>query len=117
MSTNINIRITDSRPEPVRKRVSVPQSDLATHEWWAAQDDPSTSIRMLILDEMRANGPVDRITRPGTQVPKIFSTAAAAPIDLSGDQLNALSEELRAIHATVAPFLPLFSIFANSKVS
>jgi hypothetical protein len=113
--TNINIRITDSRSEPVRKRVSIPQSDLATHEWWEAQDDPSTSVRLLILEEMRANGPVDRVTRPGIQMPTV--SRSSVPGDLSGDELAALGEELRAIHASVAPFLPLFSMFANAKVS
>ncbi|MCB5280485.1 hypothetical protein [Arthrobacter sp. ES1] len=117
MSTNINIRITDTRPAPVRKRVSIPLSDLETHAWWEAQEDPSVSVRMLILDEIRANGPVDRVTRPRAQAPTIFSTGPAAPADLSGDQLRDISEELRAIHTTVAPFLPLFSIFANAKVS
>jgi hypothetical protein len=113
--TNINIRITDSRAEPVRKRVSIPQSDHATHEWWEAQDDPSTSVRLLILDEMRANGPVDRVTHPGIQTAP--PTGTGIPQDLSGEQLRALGEELRAVHATVAPFLPLLTMFSNTKVN
>jgi hypothetical protein len=112
--TNINIRITDSRAEPVRKRVSIPQSDHATHEWWEAQDDPSTSVRLLILDEMRSNGPVDRVTHPGVQTPR--HRGNGIPQDLSGDELLALGDELRAIHATVAPLLPFLAMFTNTKV-
>jgi hypothetical protein len=78
MATSINIRISDHR-EPVRKRISIPQSDTGTQDWWDAQRDPATSIRLLILQEVSANGFVDRVNKFGTRPSSAPVAAAPAP--------------------------------------
>lgn len=59
-----------ARAEPLRRRVSVPQADVSTQQWWDAQDDPSTSVRLLIHDEIERNGYTDRVNRPVEQLPR-----------------------------------------------
>lgn len=85
-ATNIHIRITE-RAEPVRKRVTIPESDVGTQNWWNAQRDPSTAVRLLILDEVRKYGYVDRVNRTGARLHIVgtgsVSTPAAAPASTS----------------------------------
>jgi len=65
--TNITVQIgAPPRPEVVvRRRVSIPEIDSLAHAWFEAQVDPSTSVRMLIHEEVKANGVVDRLARHG----------------------------------------------------
>lgn len=48
----------------IRPRISIPGADVSVLEWWAAQDDPSLSVRLLIRQEMKLNGVTDRAMRP-----------------------------------------------------
>jgi hypothetical protein len=82
LTTNINIRISDTRAQSVRKRVSIPHTDLWTQDWWDAQQNPSASVRRLIHDDVAANGISDVSNRLSTSVPSATATApaAAAPV-------------------------------------
>lgn len=47
-----------------RKRVSIPRRDESVLRWWAEQEDPSLSIRLLIRAELERSGYVDFASRP-----------------------------------------------------
>ncbi len=63
-------KATPARPEPLRRRVSIPHVDTSTQQWWDCQDDPSTSIRLLIREEIERNGYVDKMNHPVQQQPR-----------------------------------------------
>lgn len=63
-------KATPTRPEPLRRRVSIPHVDTSTQQWWDCQDDPSTSIRLLIREEIERNGYVDKMNHPVQQQPR-----------------------------------------------
>lgn len=48
---------------PTRRHVRIPGSDRATQTWWEMQGDPSTSVRLMILEEIKNHGLVDRVNR------------------------------------------------------
>lgn len=53
-----------------RFTLRVPVADTSIAEWWAAQDDPSASVRMLIRTEIMQNGFTDTVNRPVQQMPR-----------------------------------------------
>jgi len=53
-----------------RFTVRVPTVDTSVRAWWAAQDDPSASVRALIRDEVTKHGFTDTVNRPVTQLPR-----------------------------------------------
>lgn len=55
---------------PMRPRFSIPAADTSTSRWWLLQDDPGTSVRMLIRDEIERNGYTDYVNRPVEQKPR-----------------------------------------------
>lgn len=59
-----------SRQAPFRRTVSFPRNDVSTLEWWAAQEDPSLSIKMLIRAEIERYGYTDTANRPVQQLPR-----------------------------------------------
>ncbi|MCY1718435.1 hypothetical protein OVA26_15985 [Microbacterium sp. SL62] len=83
-STEIKITIThDSRP-PIRRHVHIPADDQVTQDWFDSQTDQSASVRLLVRDEIRRHGMIDRVTRErfGTSVAQrtagAFATSAPA---------------------------------------
>lgn len=54
----------DGNATPERKRISIPRSDESVLRWWAAQDDPTLSIRLLIRAELERSGYIDYASRP-----------------------------------------------------
>ncbi|ROR76095.1 hypothetical protein SAMN06295974_3757 [Plantibacter flavus] len=77
--TTINITVREGRVPPVRKRINIPASDITTQTWWENQVDVSTSIRLLILEEVKRHGVVDRLNRIGTDAMATHTAPAAAP--------------------------------------
>lgn len=73
------ITVQQIRTQPFRKRITVPLSDLTTQAWWDRQVDPSTSVRLLILEEARNHGLVDRMNRIGTPAQAAPTTATTMP--------------------------------------
>lgn len=71
-------KATTPRQEPLRRRISIPQVDTSTQQWWEAQDDPSVSIRLLIREEIEKNGYVDKLNHPVEQQPRRGRPPAAA---------------------------------------
>lgn len=58
------------KPSPVRKRVSIPATDVSTLEWFAAQEDPSVSVRLVIRDWITRHGAGDVLSEPVSQQPR-----------------------------------------------
>lgn len=61
--TSIHIEITQESHTPVRRHVNIPAGDQLTQDWFDAQTNQSASVRLLIRDEIRRHGMVDRVTR------------------------------------------------------
>jgi hypothetical protein len=102
-ATTITIRVTD-RVEPVRKRINIPADDIGTLNWFDAQRDPSTSLRLLILEEARVHGYVDRVIRTGTQLRT--AAPAAAPAPPAGVPTATPAGPLTAVFTTATQNLP-----------
>lgn len=58
------------KPEPVRKRISIPFDDKSTLAWWAVQENPAYSLRLLIHDYIEREGYTDPHNKPVQQLPK-----------------------------------------------
>lgn len=56
--------------EPFRFRLRVPREDTSVAEWWAAQVNPSASVRALIREDIERHGYTDLTSRPVTQQPR-----------------------------------------------
>ncbi|MCI4659754.1 hypothetical protein [Cryobacterium zhongshanensis] len=108
-TTSISIRITESRG-PVRRRVNIPQSDVKTQDWWDAQGDVSTSLRLLVLEEVAAHGIVDRVNRTGSRrVQAAVPVQAATPVATAhlGSPFVSAVPPIAAVPVTpVAPVAP-----------
>jgi hypothetical protein len=84
-TTSINIQISEApdrlvRGQAVRRRVSIPHTDLWTQEWWDAQANPSASVRRLIHEETRAHGvgdTLDRLAAPAQRARLVVPFVAA----------------------------------------
>lgn len=63
MGATITISITEDSRTPIRRHVHVPASDQAVNDWFDAQKDQSTSVRLLIHDEIAKHGMADRVFR------------------------------------------------------
>lgn len=62
---------SSSTPSVVaRKRILIPASDRAVHAWWAAQEDPAVSFRLLVRESIEREGIVDPLNRPVSQLPR-----------------------------------------------
>ena len=131
MSTTVSIHITEdapvtvrksvpaswAKPESVRKRVSIPPSDLLVLEWWDAQVDPSTSIRLLIHEEASTNGVVDRMNRIGASIPAETPEPAADELSARRRRTAPRYESVAVTDASVAPFLPFIAVLVTGKAS
>lgn len=62
-ATSITIEITTPDRAPIRRHVSIPPGDQITQDWFDIQKNQSASVRLLIADEIRRHGMVDRVTR------------------------------------------------------
>ncbi|SIO87037.1 hypothetical protein BQ8420_14785 [Nocardiopsis sp. JB363] len=51
-------------------RLTVPAADESSQAWIDLQDDPSTSMRMLIRESIQRDGYVDVVNRPVEQQPR-----------------------------------------------
>ena len=84
MTTNITIRISDSRtrtPRTPRRHVSIPHTDLWTQDWWDAQSDPSASVRHLVSEDVRLHGTSDVLARTSAAlVAAVLGTPFSAPV-------------------------------------
>lgn len=78
-----------NRQIPVRKRVSYPEADSTTQQWWDAQADPSVSVRLLLRADVERNGYTDVMNRPVVQLPKRGRPAGSGASDDLGDELDA----------------------------
>lgn len=128
----IEIDINDARVEPVRRQVRIPRTDHMTQAWWNRQGDPSASVRLLILEEAKRNGLVDKVTHlisapvtsPAptaathsgpTAVPNL--SVAPAPVSNTTPQLDPRDLEIELLRAEVnvfrdafGPGTPLFNV-------
>lgn len=96
-TTNINIRITDGADtESVRKRVSLPASDQVVLDWWDGQLNPSLSVRLLIHEEAKQHGSVDRVNRIGSGAP-----------DIRDAKIASLEAEIAELRRTFGPFMSM----------
>lgn len=88
-----------------RKRISIPRADDSALAWWATQNDPSLSVRLLIRNEIERSGYTDVAFRPVAQLPRrgrppgTGSEAAEDQTDAEGTQ----GEETEAASASVTP--------------
>lgn len=80
MSMKTVITIEAVQAPPSRRWITIPVSDRVTQGWWERQVDPSTSVRMLILDEAQTHGLVDRMGRIGMPAASAPQPAAPAPV-------------------------------------
>lgn len=62
--------VAKKKPEPLRVRLTVPAADESSQAWIDLQDDPSTSMRMLIRESIQRDGYVDVVNRPVEQQPR-----------------------------------------------
>lgn len=58
------------KPEPYRRRLTIPQADESSATWYEMQDDPSASVRLLIRESIQRDGYVDVINRPVDRQPR-----------------------------------------------
>lgn len=71
MTITIHIDIEQKKHVPLRRHVHFPASDQITQDWFDQQSDQSAAVRLLIADEVRQHGNVDRVLR------EKFGTVAA----------------------------------------
>lgn len=62
--------VAKTKPEPMRVRLTIPAADESSQAWINLQDDPSTSMRMLIRESIQRDGYVDVVNRPVEQQPR-----------------------------------------------
>lgn len=80
-TTSITIEITTPPAStPSRRHVTIPGEDQVTNDWFDIQKNQSASVRLLIADEIRRHGMVDRVTRQkfGTGLAQMAARAAQA---------------------------------------
>lgn len=61
---------TTTEENSERKRISIPKVDDSVLAWWATQNDPSLSVRLLIRSEIERSGYTDIAFRPVVQQPR-----------------------------------------------
>lgn len=71
MTITISIDIEPPKHVPLRRHVHFSASDQVTQDWFDRQSDHSAAVRLLIADEVRQHGNVDRVLR------EKFGTVAA----------------------------------------
>ena len=69
-----------------RKRISIPKADDSVLAWWATQNDPSLSVRLLIRNEIERSGYTDMAFRPVVQQPLRGRPSGPAGEATEGDQ-------------------------------
>lgn len=100
-----------NRQIPVRKRVSYPEADSTTQQWWDAQADPSVSVRLLLRADVERNGYTDVMNRPVVQLPKRGRPVGSGASDDLGDELDAgeqggLLDEQQVAPESAPPAVP-----------
>lgn len=87
---------------PKRRRVSYPEVDATTEDWWNAQDDASVSIRLLIRADVERNGYTDVMNRPVVQLPRRGRPPASERTSEQDDEASAMgeAEEAPAVAST-----------------
>lgn len=140
MTTSITIKITEDARTPIRRHVHVPSNDQAVNDWFDLQKDQSTSVRLLIHDEIAQHGLVDRTfrhkfgTNPTVATLGIGSvkqpapaaaqpTPAAAPAPWTVPMADPRDAEIARLQAHVArleraigPFGPFMEDLAKGNV-
>lgn len=92
---------TSVKPQPQRFRLSVPAADEAVLMWMELQDNPSSSVRMLIRESIERLGYVDVVNRPVVQLPP--SGRPVAPEPAAREEVSI--QEVRAAVAAAAPLV------------
>lgn len=62
--------VAKRKPEPIRKRLTIPQVNESVLAWFELQDDASASMRLLIQESIQRDGYIDIINRPVGQLPR-----------------------------------------------
>lgn len=75
---SIHIEIAAASRTPIRRHVAIPQGDQLTQDWFDIQKNQSASVRLLIADEIRKYGMVDRVARERYGTPLAQAAARAA---------------------------------------
>lgn len=104
-SGDVRIEINDKAHVPTRRHVQIPGNDQLTKDWFDIQVNPSASVRLLIADEIRRHGMVDRVTRErfGTGVAQ---TAARSRQDGPAAQDASVAGASPASPAAATPWSP-----------
>lgn len=76
--TEVHIHINDGRPTSMRRHVQLPANAGVVHDWWAAQGNVSSSVQLLVLEEISKHGITDRLMRAAAPAP-VATAAAPAP--------------------------------------
>ncbi|MDP9903229.1 hypothetical protein [Arthrobacter bambusae] len=117
-----------------RYTLRVPVVDTSIEAWWAAQDDPSASVRALVREEIMKHGFTDTVNRPVTQMPRRGRPPGSTmdndePVDGrdAGFDVDALPPEARvagqpaqsvgAVEEAVTPKLPVHQKPAKAPVA
>lgn len=121
MTMKTVIAVEQIRTQPSHNRLNIPFSEHTPQAWWQRQVDPSTSVRMLILEEAKHHDLQDRLNRIGIQQaatppappPAPMAGPAAAPAQTAASgvptlvtdprevELELLREEVRVLRAAV----------------
>lgn len=62
--------VAKRKPEPIRKRLTIPRVNESVLTWFDLQDDASASVRHLIQESIQRDGYVDIVNRPVGQLPR-----------------------------------------------
>lgn len=88
--------VAKRKPEPIRKRLTIPAINESVLAWFELQDDASASVRLLIQESIQRNGYVDIINRPVGQLPR----RGRPPADGSRSTGRSIEEEDRPLGET-----------------
>jgi len=103
-----------------RYTLRVPVVDTSIEAWWAAQDDPSASVRALVREEIMKHGFTDTVNRPVTQMPRrgrppgstmehdeaMEVDAVAFEVDADSREAGAIAQPAQPVHAVEDAVLP-----------
>lgn len=104
MTTTITIEIAEDRRTPIRRHVHVPSSDKAVNEWFDLQKDQSTSVRLLVHDEIAQHGMVDRTFRHKFGVKPTVTTIGTGSVKQPAQSAGAQPHAAPATPVVPAPW-------------
>lgn len=80
------------KPEPIRKRLTIPGVNRSVLTWFELQDDASASVRHLIQESIQRDGYIDVINRPVEQQPRRGRPPAESTQPPAGPTLGQLTD-------------------------